>query len=531
MSRSGKFVPGGSGKQTGGINKGTGNRTGPIRAPAEPLGPDAPTGPAGPAKRAFGKGSSLTKPVSKGQHRPIVIMSVLVFFMLFVAGYYFYYLPEVKQVALAQQQEQEMQKERDDAIAAQEKEKEDMAKIALAALATVTVDSKPSGVAVTIGDSHKVTPASFTDLVPGKISVLIQADGYEDYKQDLTVAATKPTDLGTIELVAKVGNLSLTSPQDDVSYSLTGPGDYSHEGQVPDKLEALPAGDYMLTVNQHDWKLPTIPFTIHDKENVQQEIKFPYATLSVTTVPPGATVRKGRVVLGQTPLTLTQLRPGEIDLSVDLAPYTVQWLNVQLSDFDNVTKNIVLQQDKDFIAACGLPMVWIPDGGLWVGKYEMYQKAFETVAGYNPSTFNRPTRPVESISWEAAMAFCEKLNQYEQRAGKLPDGFHYTLPTESQWDLFSANADINLAPMSRVDTLASTQNVGASEPNKYGLYDTLGNVWEWCLDSFDDKGDHTLRGGSWLSSPEDFPGPETRNAGAPKYSDRFTGFRVVLVPN
>jgi formylglycine-generating enzyme required for sulfatase activity len=85
--------------------------------------------------------------------------------------------------------------------------------------------------------------------------------------------------------------------------------------------------------------------------------------------------------------------------------------------------------------------------------------------------------------------------------------------------------------MSRSTTLSSTQDVGSSEPNKYGLYDTLGNVWEWCADAFDDRGDHSLRGGSWLSSMENFPNAETRSAGGPKYSDRFIGFRVVLVPN
>jgi formylglycine-generating enzyme required for sulfatase activity len=84
--------------------------------------------------------------------------------------------------------------------------------------------------------------------------------------------------------------------------------------------------------------------------------------------------------------------------------------------------------------------------------------------------------------------------------------------------------------MSRNTTLASTQDAGYSEPNKYGLYDTLGNVWEWCLET-DDKGNHSVRGGGWLSSPENFPGPDTRNMAVPNFADKFTGFRVVLTPN
>jgi formylglycine-generating enzyme required for sulfatase activity len=138
---------------------------------------------------------------------------------------------------------------------------------------------------------------------------------------------------------------------------------------------------------------------------------------------------------------------------------------------------------------------------------------------------------VETISWDSAMAFCSKLNDYERKAGKLPQGYHYTLPKESQWDIFSADADIDQSATSRLTPLSSTQDVGYSAPNKYGIYDSIGNVWEWCLDEFDDKGDHSLRGGCWLSSQENFANADTRNAGGPKYADKFIGFRVVLTPN
>jgi formylglycine-generating enzyme required for sulfatase activity len=316
-----------------------------------------------------------------------------------------------------------------------------------------------------------------------------------------------------------------------VTYTLTGPGGYTHDGQVPDKIEKLPVGDYLLTPSQQDWTLSPLPITIHDHETAQKEIKFPYASVSLLSTPPGATVRDGRIVLGQTPLSLTQLRPRDLHLSVDLPPYTLQRLEIHVTDFANVTKQVTLHQDKDFIAACGMPMVWIPDGRFWVGKYLVRQSDFETAGGNDPSTFRRPSRPVETISWDDAMAFCNQLTQYEQKAGKLPPGYHYTLPKESQWETFSADANIDLAATSRLTPLTSTQDVGYSEPNKYGVYDSIGNVWEWCLDDFDDKGDHSLRGGCWLSSTTDFPNADTRNAGGPKYADRFTGFRVVLVPN
>jgi len=524
MSRAGKFIPGGGGSG----NKAA--RTGPIRAPepgAPPPDPNAPPT----TKKPFVKGS-LVKPVAKNQRLPIVVMSALCCLIISIAtGYVLAYLPAVRARDAAQQANLALQKQLADEQTSEQKAKDDALKATQSARSSLIVNSNPSGATVTIGDFRKTTPASFTDIVPGTFSIAIHADGYEDYRQDVTVAADTPNDLGTINLVQKTGNLSLTSPQSGVTYTLTGPGNYSHDGQVPDKIQNLPMGDYQVTVSQADWKLAPLVVTIHDHDNVQKEIKFPYANVSLSSTPSGATVRDGRTVLGQTPLSLTQLRPRDLHVSVDLPPYTVQQVDIHVPDFGNVIKQVTLHQNKDFIASCGMPMVWIPDGGFWAGKYLIRQSDLETVGASDPSTFRRPDRPVETISWEAAMAFCESLNQYERKAGKLPSGFHYTLPKEAQWEMFSADANIDLAATSRVTTLAATQDVGYSEPNKYGLYDTIGNVWEWCLDNFDDKGDHSLRGGCWLSSQENFPSAETRNAGAPQYADKFIGFRVVLVPN
>ncbi len=448
------------------------------------------------------------------------------------AWYEFALVPAKLQADAERQHAADIQKQLDDEKAAEAKLLADQAAVTADKRATLTVDTTPPGAAVTIGSVSKPAPATFSDLMPGTVTVTIHADGYEDFKKDIPVNVDKPTDLGNITLLLKAGNLSITSPQTEVEYTLTGPAGYSQQGNVPAVLEKLPVGDYQLNVWQHDWKLPPVAVTIHDQETVNREIKFPYGNVTIASVPAGATVRQDHTVLGKTPYVFTNLRPGDLTLSVDLPPYSLQRFTISVPDFANITKTITLQQDKDFIAACGMPMVWIPDGGFWAGKYLVRQIDFDAVApGTNPSYFRRPNRPVEQISWDGATAFCDKLNAYERKEGKLPAGYHYALPTESQWSQFSADADINQAPMSRGATLTSTQDVGASEPNKYGLYDTLGNVWEWCSDNFDDKGDHSLRGGSWLSSGANFPSSDTRQAGGPKYADRFTGFRVVLVPN
>jgi len=477
-------------------------------------------------------GASLKKPVAKGLRLPIVIMSGAVCCMLVSFAWYEFALVPARLAAQAESKRaSDLQAQVDAEKAKVEQMKADQANAVEKARVTLTVNSNPTGATVSIGDVQKSTPATFSDLAPGTVTVHIEQPGYADYKQDVILTAGKPSDLGTITLSQKMGNISISSPQSEVEYNMTGPGNYSHQGKVPDVLEKLPIGEYQLTVWQHDWKLAPVAVTIHDQETVSKEMKFPYGNLSITSVPSGAVVRQDHTILGKTPFSLNNIRPSDLNLSVDLPPYNIERFTVHIPEFGNINKPITLQQSKDFIAASGIPMVWIPDGGFWAGKYLVRQSDFETVAGYNPSSFRRPNRPVEQISWDGATAFCEKLNAYEKQRGKLPAGFHYALPTESQWSMFSADADINQAPMSRNAPLTSTQDVGASEPNKFGLYDTLGNVWEWCSDNYDEKGNHSLRGGNWLSSAENFPNAETRTAGGPKYQDRFTGFRVVLVPN
>jgi hypothetical protein len=529
MSRAGKFIPG------GGSGAGKPRKSGPIRAPdpaAPAPDPNTPPGSVGAGKKQFGRG--LVKPVPKGLRPPIAAISAIVLCVLVSAGWYFMaYQPALREKTVIEAQIAKMQADLDAQKAADAKAAADAIAHAASQRGVLALDTNPTGATVTIGDDFSGSaPVRFTNVIPGPYTVKIHLDGYEDFSQAVTIGGDAPTDLGTIALAQQAGDLFLSSPQTNVTYKVTGPNGYEHEGSIPDKLLKLPVGAYVLTPTQGDWTLPPISITLRDKATAQKDIKFPFANVSISSTPPGATVREGRTILGQTPISLSPFRPRDLTaVSVDLPPYTMQVFDLHVPDFGNVTKQVELTKDKDFIAACGMPMVWIAEGGFWAGKYEMTQSAFEKVAGYNPSTFRGAMLPVETISWDAATAFTDKLNDFEKKGGKLPPGFHYSLPKESQWEQLNDTANLDQSATSRVTTLTSTQPVGYSAPNKYGLYDTLGNVWEWCLDDYDTNGNHSLRGGCWLSSADHFPSAATRNAGGPKYADQFTGFRVVLVPN
>jgi formylglycine-generating enzyme required for sulfatase activity len=167
---------------------------------------------------------------------------------------------------------------------------------------------------------------------------------------------------------------------------------------------------------------------------------------------------------------------------------------------------------------------------LWAGKYEVTQDAYQKVTGANPSAFQGGNHPVDSVTWNDAMDFCEKLTDKEQAAKELPDGWIYTLPMQAQWEQLVDNASLDDAVMSMsMPRRSSTAPVGSRGPNSLGLYDTRGNVMEWSLDP-QDKPYRVLRGGGWDTYIEINARLEFREYCAPDKTKNDYGFRVVLEP-
>ncbi|WP_421901420.1 formylglycine-generating enzyme family protein [Maridesulfovibrio sp.] len=199
----------------------------------------------------------------------------------------------------------------------------------------------------------------------------------------------------------------------------------------------------------------------------------------------------------------------------------------------------------------GMTFVWIPSGcfmmgdkkeagwetsrhqvcldGFWMGKYEVTQAEWKKVMGNNPAYFKGDRNPVEQVSWNDAKKFIQKFNVMG-RGG-------FSLPSEAQWE-YAARAGMtgkwywgdsnesiciyaNVIDESSLRSNLGVCNdlykfvapVGQFKPNGYGLYDMIGNVWEWCEDTYDRKAysghsrinplhsgkgkQRVVRGGSW----------------------------------
>ena len=192
--------------------------------------------------------------------------------------------------------------------------------------------------------------------------------------------------------------------------------------------------------------------------------------------------------------------------------------------------------------------------GFWLSDHEVTQGEYLSVTGTNPSGFQGDANlPVESVSWNDAVSFCQKLTERERAAGRISANQAYRLPTEAEWE-YAARAGLKGATYGNLDNIAwwsdnsghKSQPVKQKLPNPLGLYDMLGNVQEWCSDLFYDyitnssgysvnpsgaiAGDsfgHVCRGGSFgeLKVASRFG---QRNAGLFNKADVINGFRLAL---
>ena len=148
------------------------------------------------------------------------------------------------------------------------------------------------------------------------------------------------------------------------------------------------------------------------------------------------------------------------------------------------------------------------------------QARYAELTGERPSTAAGDRLPVESVSWLDAVRFCNARSEREGLASayRVPvngagvewdesaDG--YRLPTEAEWE-HACRAGTTGPRYGPLDEIAwyrgnsdeRIHDVGGKEPNAWGLYDMLGNVWDWCWDVYDAEVYGTyrvLRGGGWF---------------------------------
>ncbi|MFZ2642079.1 MAG: SUMF1/EgtB/PvdO family nonheme iron enzyme, partial [Verrucomicrobiia bacterium] len=125
----------------------------------------------------------------------------------------------------------------------------------------------------------------------------------------------------------------------------------------------------------------------------------------------------------------------------------------------------------------------------YMSATEVTQTQFAAVMRRNPSYYKGANLPVEHVTWNDAVEFCRRLSFMDSRA--------YRLPTETEWEyacragsddrFYSGENDADLFKAAWVGSVSNsrTHPVATLAPNRFGLFDMLGNVYEWCADYYD----------------------------------------------
>ncbi|MFF8657190.1 formylglycine-generating enzyme family protein [Streptomyces huasconensis] len=186
-----------------------------------------------------------------------------------------------------------------------------------------------------------------------------------------------------------------------------------------------------------------------------------------------------------------------------------------------------------------------------LAAHPVTQGLYERVTGLRPSAARGERLPVEGVSWWDAVRFCNALSE---RAGLAPayrigaddesvawdasaDG--YRLPTEAEWE-HACRAGTTGPHYGPLDDIAwyrgnsgeRVHDVGSRQANPWGLYDMLGNVWDWCWDVYDAEvygGYRVLRGGGWFDEHWSCRASARRRS-HPSYRVDDVGFRVARSP-
>jgi len=156
----------------------------------------------------------------------------------------------------------------------------------------------------------------------------------------------------------------------------------------------------------------------------------------------------------------------------------------------------------------------------YLGRYQVTQSQYKAVMGSNPSNFQGEGLPQDQVTFPQAIEFCRRLSAIVR--------ISIDLPTETQWEYAAragtatpfysgySNADLDRIAWYAANSAGTIHPVGLKQPNAFGLYDTLGNVWELTADflgPYSDIPDRdpvgqlhhrgAMRGGAWDRGMED----------------------------
>jgi formylglycine-generating enzyme required for sulfatase activity len=418
--------------------------------------------------------------------------------------------------------------------------------------------------------------------------VNIRLEGYEDWEGQVEVIENEFAELN-VALTRSTGDLQVDSNPPGLDVMVTGRDmrepPPARTVRTPTALEGLPTGEYTLAYRRPDWPEQVQTVRVERGTSAAVMAEFVGGSLQVTSTPEGAVVWSQGRRIGTTPLTLSDLPPGNFEFEFHLDNHHHATRSGRVVARESTLVEVSLEEirtaqfgQRHSIPDLAMDLLPIPAGTFqmgaasgidrderpvtrvtisqpyWLARTEVTQRQWEAVMGNNPSHFKGETLPVERVSWHEAMEFCRRLTERERAAGHLPEGYVYRLPTEAQWEYAGrAGTTADFGGTGRLDDMGwhssnsggSTKPVATKAANAWGLHDMHGNVWEWCLDWYADNlpggsvidptgptsgSLRVLRGGAWRHSARRCRSAYRGNW-EPENRYDSVGFRVALSPS
>ena len=460
------------------------------------------------------------------------------------------------------------------------------------------LEPTPQVVSVWIdGKEAGTSENQITGVPAGQHTVTLKATGYFDHTEQLAFAAGLPSELKGVRLRKTTATLRVEMVEPPVATVFIGGRE---RGTTANPLAGIAPGEVEVVLRADGYRERRERVTLEaDKETVLalSRLQALPATLTVTANIVGAEVVVDGAVVGTTTAEADafEVAPTAQQLEVRRSGYVpfAQRLSLRPGGSVEVSANLSRFQVapaapaapaagpiSDATGGCPAGYVRIAPGTFLMGSpesedgrvnnesqhrvtitrgycmkaTEVTQGEWQAVMGSNPSGFKScgANCPVEQVSWDDAVSYANALSRREGLpecyAGSTFTGLTctgYRLPTEAEWE-YAARAGTTGSRYANLDSVAwydanagaATHPVGQKQPNAWGLYDMLGNVFEWTGDWYGESSgatsdptgapagnDRVGRGGSWYGYAR-YARAARRYAGTPDNRTIYLGFRL-----
>jgi formylglycine-generating enzyme required for sulfatase activity len=408
-----------------------------------------------------------------------------------------------------------------------------------------------------------VTPQSIADLPTGKYSIIARRGDWEMH-DDVEVQRGETTSK-SFAFVSAITNI--TSEPNGAEVFVDG----KSSGRTPLRLD-LPARVHDLVAHLDGWPDEQQKIDVNAQRENAAHFVFANGSVKITSAPGGATVIANGKDLGQTPLVIEEVKPGDVTYELRQTGYKPSSVSGKVEPQQQTF--LAARLEKSVGPAPGQPftnslgMKFVPLGDVQISVWETRVQDYEafcraTGRHFESVDFHQtPTDPAVKVSWFDAMAFCKWLTEKERDENLIEDRQAYRLPTDLEWSMAVGLVNESGATPEMRDgkiknefpwgkqwpppngagnynlpagrRRGATMPVGIFKPNSSGLYDLGGNVWELCLDTYKGGTSATsrdwgvLRGGSWATSNRLEMQSSYRNVVDRNDRDVIYGFRCVL---